>query len=89
MPVLIAASGPRLLALAAREADIVAFGWPPETTEDAALQSVRARARRGGERFDDLELAAGLIAVGTRNIRGCGGWAWTRVRWPRRARSRS
>jgi probable F420-dependent oxidoreductase len=62
--VLIAASGPRLLALAAREADIVAFGWPPDTTEDAARERVNRVRSAAPDRFDDLELAAGLIAVG-------------------------
>jgi len=63
-PILIAASGPKLLALAAREADIVAFGLPPDATSDAAQQRIDVVRRAAGDRFDELELAAGLIAVG-------------------------
>jgi alkanesulfonate monooxygenase SsuD/methylene tetrahydromethanopterin reductase-like flavin-dependent oxidoreductase (luciferase family) len=67
VPILIAASGPRLLALAAKEADIVALGWPPDTTEKAARERVDRVRESAPERFDDLELAAGLIAVGEEN----------------------
>jgi probable F420-dependent oxidoreductase len=63
-PILIAASGPKLLALAAREADIVAFGLAPDSTSDAALQRIDVVREAAGDRFDDLELASGLIAVG-------------------------
>jgi probable F420-dependent oxidoreductase len=63
-PILIAASGPKLLALAAREADIVAFGLAPDTTEDAAEQRIGVVRDVAGDRFDELELAAGLIAIG-------------------------
>lgn len=61
VPLLIAASGPRLLAYAARHADIIALGWPPTTTEDDALRVID-RVRAASER--DVELACGLIAVG-------------------------
>lgn len=64
VPVLVAASGPRLLAFAARQADIVAFGWPPATTEEQARERVAQVRDAAPERFDELELAAGLIAVG-------------------------
>ena len=64
VPILIAASGPKLLALAAAEADIVALGWPPDTTEDAARERIDRVRVAAPERFDDLELASGLIAVG-------------------------
>jgi probable F420-dependent oxidoreductase len=64
VPILIAASGPRLLGLAAAEADIVALGWPPDTTENAARERVERVRDAAPGRFDDLELAAGLIAVG-------------------------
>jgi probable F420-dependent oxidoreductase len=60
-PIMIAASGPKLLALAAREADIVAFGLAPHTTEDAARERINLVRDAAG---DDLELAAGLIAIG-------------------------
>ena len=63
-PILIAASGPRLLAFAAREADIVAFGWPPDTTVKAAEKRIAIVRDAAADRFDGLELAAGLIAIG-------------------------
>jgi probable F420-dependent oxidoreductase len=63
-PILIAASGPKLLALAAREANIVAFGLAPDTTEDAAQQRIDLVHDAAPDRFDDLELATGLIAIG-------------------------
>jgi probable F420-dependent oxidoreductase len=61
---MLAASGPRLLALAARTADIVAFGWPPATNTAAARERVDLVRSAAGARADNLELAAGLIAVG-------------------------
>lgn len=64
VPILIAASGPRLLSYAGRHADIVALGWPPTTTAEQArtvVDRVRDAAADGGR---DVELAAGLIAVG-------------------------
>src|SRR5262249_21753150 len=63
-PLLVAAGRPRLLALAAREADILALGWQPSTSESQAddlLTQVRAAA---GDRFDRLELNSNLISVG-------------------------
>jgi hypothetical protein len=56
-------SGQRVLALAAREADIVALAWPG-TTEDAARERTDRLRDTALARFDDLELAAGLIPVG-------------------------
>jgi probable F420-dependent oxidoreductase len=63
-PILVAGSGPRLLALAAREADSVALGWPPDTTETAARQVVERVRQAAPDRFDDLELNSTLLAVG-------------------------
>ena len=63
-PILIAASGPRLLAFAAREADIVAFGWPADTTVEVAEKRIATVREAAADRFDSLELAAGLIAIG-------------------------
>jgi len=62
VPILIAASGPRLLEFAAQAADIVAFGWPPDTDEDRARAVIDRVVTAAGGR--DIELAAGLIAVG-------------------------
>jgi probable F420-dependent oxidoreductase len=62
VPIMIAASGPRLLGYAAQHADIIALGWPPTTTAEQARPLIdRLRA---SPRFEDVELATGLIAVG-------------------------
>lgn len=63
-PILIAAGGPRLLALAAREADSIAIAAMPtagEATFAELVETVRAAA---GERFTQIELNINLIAVG-------------------------
>lgn len=62
--IMVAGSGPKLLALAARTADIVAFGWPPSTDTAAARKRIDLVRSAAGPRGADLELAAGLIAVG-------------------------
>lgn len=64
VPVLIAASGPRMLDYAARHADIVAFGWPPTTTAEQARPLINRVRDAAAGRPDDIELAAGLIAIG-------------------------
>lgn len=64
VPILIAASGPRLLRYAAHEADIIAFGWPPTTTPEQARPLIEHVRDAAPDRFAELELAAGLIAVG-------------------------
>lgn len=61
---LVAASGPTLLALAARTADTVAFGWPPYTDSAAARERIAIVEAAAGDRADQLELAAGLVAAG-------------------------
>jgi probable F420-dependent oxidoreductase len=62
-PILIAASRPRMLALAAEHADIVALGLPPSTTADG-LYAMAARLRDlAGSRFDLLELHTNTAAV--------------------------
>ncbi|WP_433231702.1 LLM class flavin-dependent oxidoreductase [Actinomadura formosensis] len=62
--VLVAASRPRMLGLAARRADTVAFGVPP-LTDDARLAEYVAVVRAAaGERFDDLELCTQVHVVG-------------------------
>lgn len=62
--IMIAASGPKLLTLAAQKADIVAFGWPPATDTDAARERIDIVLSAAGQRAGQLELASGLIAVG-------------------------
>lgn len=64
VPILIAASGLRLLGYAAQHADIIAFGWPPTTTADQARPLIDRVRQAASHRFDDLELATGLFAVG-------------------------
>jgi probable F420-dependent oxidoreductase len=63
-PILLAASGPRLLALAGRRADTVAVGWPPQTDEAAAAARIALVAEAAADRGAVPELAAGLVAVG-------------------------
>jgi probable F420-dependent oxidoreductase len=65
-PLLVAASGPRLLALAAREADIVAIGAQPREGEAGVRDRVQRLREAAPERFDDLELNVNLVAVGDR-----------------------
>lgn len=63
-PILVAAAGPRLLAVAAREADIVAVGAPPDETEEGLGERVERVRAAAGERFDRIELNVNLIGVG-------------------------
>jgi len=63
-PILVAASGPRLLALAAREADIVAIGAAPQEGEAGVRERVERLREAAPDRFDDLELNVNLVAVG-------------------------
>ena len=63
-PVLVAGTGPRMLHLAARKADILALGLQPQSTEDdlaAKAGQVRAIA---GYCFDRLELNLNIALVG-------------------------
>lgn len=63
-PVLVAGTGPRMLRLAAREADILALGLPPRSTEDdlvAKADQVRAIA---GDGFGRLELNLNIALIG-------------------------
>lgn len=68
-PILIAGSGPRLLALAAREADIVALGLRPDETAAGAAAKIALLRAAAGERFAALELNLNLVAVGGRATR--------------------
>jgi probable F420-dependent oxidoreductase len=62
-PILVAGAGPRLLALAAREADIVAFGLAGTASEADLAEKIALVRREAGERFSSLELSLNLIAV--------------------------
>ncbi|MDQ0379002.1 LLM class flavin-dependent oxidoreductase [Amycolatopsis thermophila] len=59
---LLAAGGPKMMALAGREADIVTMAWWPRATEDEARDMVRPVREAAGDR--DVELAMNLLAVG-------------------------
>ncbi|HWG24379.1 TIGR03621 family F420-dependent LLM class oxidoreductase [Actinospica sp.] len=63
-PILVAGSGPRMLALAARHADSVALGLPPLSTEDDLDAKVRELRAIAGEKFDGLELNVNIALVG-------------------------
>jgi probable F420-dependent oxidoreductase len=62
-PVLVAASKPRMLRLAAEQADIVALGLPPQSREDELARTVGALRDAAGDRFAELELHLNLAAV--------------------------
>jgi probable F420-dependent oxidoreductase len=66
LPILIAGSGPRLLALAAREADIVALGVGPDATEAVVAEKIALLREAAGERFAQLEINLNLMMVGER-----------------------
>jgi alkanesulfonate monooxygenase SsuD/methylene tetrahydromethanopterin reductase-like flavin-dependent oxidoreductase (luciferase family) len=61
---LLAGGGPRMLALAAREADVVTLSWAPATTEAEADSIVEKFREMAGSRFGDIELSVNLVAVG-------------------------
>jgi probable F420-dependent oxidoreductase len=65
-PIMVAAAGPRLLALAAREVDIVALGAVPQEGEAGVRDRIETIRRAAGARFDELELSMNLFAVGGR-----------------------
>src|SRR5690348_8685052 len=62
-PVLIAASRPRMLRLAAAQADIVALGLPPQSTEDELGRVIAELRESAADRFDQLELHLNSAAV--------------------------
>ena len=62
---LVAGSGPRVLGLAARYADTIAFGLPPSAGEDQLAEKVRLIRDVAGERAGQIELSLNLLAVGT------------------------
>ena len=64
-PILVAGGHKRVLSLAAREADIVAFGVGPDETDDKLLERIGWMRAAAGDRVDDLELSVNLLAVGS------------------------
>jgi probable F420-dependent oxidoreductase len=63
-PILVAGTGPRMLALASQYADSLAIGLPPLATDDDLEAKVRELREIAGERFDELELNANIALVG-------------------------
>ncbi|WP_182872872.1 TIGR03621 family F420-dependent LLM class oxidoreductase [Microbispora sp. H10670] len=63
-PVLVAGAGPRMLALAAEAADIVALAVPAGTPEEGLRGPVGILRETAGARFDDIELSMNLFQVG-------------------------
>ena len=64
LPILVAGSGPQMLRLAARYADIAAFGLPPEAPESVLAEKIGILRDAAGERFEQIELNINLMAVG-------------------------
>jgi probable F420-dependent oxidoreductase len=62
-PVLVAAGRPRMLRLAAEQADIVALGLPPRTDEPELARTVRTLRDAAGDRFAKLELHLNIAAT--------------------------
>jgi probable F420-dependent oxidoreductase len=65
-PLLIAGAGRQMLALAGREADIVALGVPPTATADVVAERIGWLREGAGDRFEQIELNINLMAVGDR-----------------------
>jgi probable F420-dependent oxidoreductase len=64
LPILVAASGKQMLALAAREADIIALGVATDASEASVAERIGLIRDAAGARFDQLELNLNLMAVG-------------------------
>jgi probable F420-dependent oxidoreductase len=67
-PVLMAASGPRMLALAAARADIVSLAKPATAPRQEFAQTALELRELAGPRADDIELAMNLFAAGTSEL---------------------
>ncbi|MEW9527727.1 LLM class flavin-dependent oxidoreductase [Microbispora sp. NPDC049125] len=63
-PILIAASGERMLSVAAKEADIVALAVPPSATDEDLRRPIGVLRDGAGARFDQIELSVNLLQVG-------------------------
>ncbi|WP_103355470.1 LLM class flavin-dependent oxidoreductase [Amycolatopsis sp. CA-128772] len=71
----LAGGGPKMLALAAQEADTVTFGWAPRTTEAEAESIVDRFRNLAGARLPEVELGLNLMAVGTEPSPAIARWA--------------
>jgi probable F420-dependent oxidoreductase len=65
-PILVAGGGDRMLALAGREADIVALAMRPPGDVASVKEGVDRVREAAGDRFDRIELNVNLLAVGDR-----------------------
>ena len=63
-PIMIAAGGPRMLAVAAQLADIVTLGLPPTAGADDLALAVDTLRDAAGPGVDAIELAQNLVVVG-------------------------
>ncbi|HEY2595731.1 MAG TPA: TIGR03621 family F420-dependent LLM class oxidoreductase [Chloroflexota bacterium] len=66
VPILVAGAGRQMLRLAAREADIIGLGLPPDATEATVAERVGWIREAAGERFPGIQLNVNLMAVGDR-----------------------
>jgi probable F420-dependent oxidoreductase len=64
VPILVAGSGRQMLSLAAREADIIALGLPPDAPAATVAERIGWIRAAAGDRFADIELNINLMAVG-------------------------
>ncbi|MER7244559.1 LLM class flavin-dependent oxidoreductase [Kribbella sp. NPDC000426] len=67
-PVLLAAGGPKALALAAERADIVSLAKDATTPRSEVAAVARELRELAGARADDIELSMNLLAAGTRPL---------------------
>ncbi|WP_112244716.1 LLM class flavin-dependent oxidoreductase [Kribbella monticola] len=63
-PIMLAAGGPKSLAMAAERADIVSLAKPAMTPRSEVAELARDLRELAGSRADDIELAMNLFAVG-------------------------
>jgi probable F420-dependent oxidoreductase len=61
--ILVAASRPRMLRLAAERADVVALGLPPQSTERELARAVESVRVAAGDRIAEIELHLNVAAV--------------------------
>jgi probable F420-dependent oxidoreductase len=62
-PILVAASARHLLSLAAREADIIGLGLPPDASEAVLAERIGWIRAAAGDRFAQIELNINLMSV--------------------------
>ncbi|TQS43568.1 LLM class flavin-dependent oxidoreductase [Cryptosporangium phraense] len=72
--ILVAGAGPRILTLAAQVADTITIALPPSADEAALAQAVGSLRESAGDRFEQIELALNLAAVGEKPVPGLERW---------------